>query len=101
MLQSTKKFPLEVIMSVGSEFIVLTSRVSGLIEWGPVLGQYSLLGTHNGSPCYKQTDTISSDAIYIYKDILLNFKHAIESGPFPDYLLSDQLPSNIGFWRIS
>ena len=73
MLQSTKKkFPFELIMSVGgdvTEFIVLTSRVSGLIEWGPVLGQYSLLGTHNGSPCYKQTDTFSSDAIYIYKDL--------------------------------
>lgn len=52
-----------------SEFIVLTSRVSGLIEWGPVLGQYSLLGTHNGAPCYKQSDTISRDAVYIYKDL--------------------------------
>ena len=67
-----QKCSFELIMSVGSElteFIVLTSRVSGLIEWGPVLGQYSLLGTHNGAPCYRQSDTISSHAVYIYKDL--------------------------------
>ena len=61
----------ELIMSLreGEEFVVLTSKINGLIEWGSFLGQYNLIGTHNDCPCYKQSDTISSDAVYLYRDL--------------------------------
>ena len=38
---------------------------------------------------------------YLIQRYLLILKHEIESGPFPDQTLPNQLPSYIWFWRIS